>query len=823
MRLDLIQTRRPDLGARAQETPIPDFPTTWEDQFDAAFQEMFYNSNLLGEHNNKLAIVAPYADQFERIAGMSLDEAARTLHQRVPRGWSPPGLSRDPFDVFANHRAAVALHNEQHPDNPVPPFPSTEELDEAAHQRRMAIQGEADDTFSRPRSTGGAVASIGGNVAGGGVDPINILSLGTGAGATTGILRTALVEAGIGLGTQFGIESHGMATGWRQAGDPEYGLDDAALSVGMTGLTAGVLGGGLKAGGRGVSWLTGSARETLAKRAAGDPSVPPMTDAQARVIQDAANVLESVEDIEARNPLDATDAGAAAAHRAAMARAAQQTLFDEPVDVQDIVADAPRRRSPSAAVPDRVYTSAHRAIDTRMEVVEADTLIQASGDLQPRDRTRATSDAWVAETAARLEPDRLGHSPDASTGAPIVGPDQIIESGNGRVLAIRRAYADAGDSAAQYRTFAEQVDPAAGGMREPVVIRRRVSDLTDADRRAFVTEAQSSGTLRLSPVEQAQADARALRDADLGLLLHPDPGTAANRDFVRAFMDRIGTAEAAGLRTNKGNLSAAGHARIQAALTARAYDDAALVRTLYEDPDSNIRAIAGALQDVAGPWARMRSAVRRGDLDGAMDITDDLMAAVRLVAEARRTGQTIADLADQPTMFGGGLTPTARHLLNRMFRDKALKRPAGRKALAETLQGYLDDATQQTPGPRLFGRNLTPDEILTGRRVTRGEDAAPPETPPRPMTPGEAEAVVSRMEEPDHIKALETEVQRVLAENPEATFVDVSGEEGPLITKSVREILEHHAKERAAAREVATCVVGGGIGSTAAAKAAGAV
>ncbi len=735
MRLDLYTGHLEDLGARARANPIRDFPTTWRDQFDAGWAEMKANYNLTARQDNHLAVIEPHREEFERVTGQTLEQASISFFRRHPMDSevTPEGvLGSTPDDPMGGYRRVIDHWNATRPDQRVTPLPDAEALAEAADARRDDIQAEADDVFSRPRSRWGAVASLGGNLAGGITDPVTAIGFLYGAGAAAGILRTALVEAGIGAVTQAGIEAHGMATGWRQGGDPDYGLDDAALTVGATALAGGVLGGALKGGIKGYGALSQAAREALARRAAGDPSAPPLSDDVARDLQDSANVIDSELDIEARNPFDPTDAGAAAAHRAAMARAGQQTLFDGPVNVQDIVAEAAPRRSPPADAPDRVYTSAHRAIETRMEVVEADSLIQASGALQPRDRARATSDAWVAETAARLEPDRLGASPDASTGAPIVGPDHIIESGNGRVLAIRRAYQDGGEAGQRYRAFAEDIDPAARTMREPVVVRRRVSDLSEADRVAFVQEAQTSGTLRLSPTEQAMADARTLRDGDLGLLSHPDPGAAANRDFVRAFMDRVGTAEAAGMRTADGALSVAGHNRIQAALVARAYGDAALVRALVEDPDSTIRAIAGALMDVAGPWARMRAAARRGEIDGAMDITDDLMAAARLVAEARRTGQTVADLADQPTMFGDGLTPTARHLLDRMFRDEALKRPVGRKALAETLTRYLDDAIQQTPGPRLLGRTLTPDEILRG--TSRRENVSParaPDPPPR--------------------------------------------------------------------------------------------
>ena len=56
----------------------------------------------------------------------------------------------------------------------------------------------------------------------------------------------------------------------------------------------------------------------------------------------------------------------------------------------------------------------------------------------------------IRDIAANLEPERLGVSAEADRGAPIVGGDSMVESGNGRVLAIRRAYEQGGEPADRY-------------------------------------------------------------------------------------------------------------------------------------------------------------------------------------------------------------------------------------------------------------------------------------------------------------------------------------------------------------------------------------
>ena len=98
-----------------------------------------------------------------------------------------------------------------------------------------------------------------------------------------------------------------------------------------------------------------------------------------------------------------------------------------------------------------VKTAKGTKVSTVFALVEATQLIAshtATGaenprypqELQPRDRGRESSQAWVQKTAANLDPDSLGRTGRADTGAPIVGDDMVVESGNGRTMAIQLAY-----------------------------------------------------------------------------------------------------------------------------------------------------------------------------------------------------------------------------------------------------------------------------------------------------------------------------------------------------------------------------------------------
>jgi hypothetical protein len=91
--------------------------------------------------------------------------------------------------------------------------------------------------------------------------------------------------------------------------------------------------------------------------------------------------------------------------------------------------------------------------------------------------------------------------------------------------------------------------------------------------------------------------------------------SAANRSLWKGMLDRIAKpAELPAMTNPEGGLSSTGQVRLRSALLAKAYGDPDIVGALTEDPDSNIKAIGGALTDSAPHWAQMRQAVAEGGL-----------------------------------------------------------------------------------------------------------------------------------------------------------------------------------------------------------------
>ena len=141
------------------------------------------------------------------------------------------------------------------------------------------------------------------------------------------------------------------------------------------------------------------------------------------------------------------------------------------------------------------YLNDNTPIDFQYEVVELDDIITSHdlsmninpnypAELQPRDRSRKASIVQVEHMAKNLNPERLGENSSASDGAPIIGNDSnVVESGNGRMLALNRAY-QGSKKGAEYRRWLEKNSGITGvddfkikNMKAPILVRRRTTQI----------------------------------------------------------------------------------------------------------------------------------------------------------------------------------------------------------------------------------------------------------------------------------------------------------------------------------------------------------
>lgn len=351
-------------------------------------------------------------------------------------------------------------------------------------------------------------------------------------------------------------------------------------------------------------------------------------------------------------------------------------------------------------------------IDVRMELVNADDITQAEGSKQNRDRDRAASEAQIMAIVGKFDPEQLGDDNYTDRGAPIIGPDGTIESGNGRVLAINRVFDERPEAAQAYRDYIESQGFDTTGIERPILIRRRVTEMDDATLRNFITGSNSDTKQELSAPERAAQDASDILTPEVFTSYMGGALTSQrNGDFVRKFIDAVPDGQRSTFMDDKGNLSTAGVARIENAMLARAFGNGSpaakrFLSKAMENTDNQTRTLTGALSEVAADWGKMTEAMADGTVDKQYDLTDKVLEAIGLVADARAQGDKIRDVFAQRDAFDQ-IDPLVEKII-RSFYDGNLRRAAGRNKVAGILRNYSELASEQRADADLFGNAAPP-------------------------------------------------------------------------------------------------------------------
>ncbi|WP_336016983.1 lytic transglycosylase domain-containing protein [Acinetobacter pittii] len=303
-------------------------------------------------------------------------------------------------------------------------------------------------------------------------------------------------------------------------------------------------------------------------------------------------------------------------------------------------------------------------------------------ELQPRDRTREASRQQIERMADDLKPELLGESYKLSDGAPIIGPDNVVESGNGRTLAIGRAYENG--RAEAYRDFIQNWANERGmdisGLNQPVLVRTRLSDV---DRVAFSRLANESDVAQFSATERALSDADRLPDSTL-LKINSDGAINidGSMDYIRSFVDQLPQSERGSVITGDGRLSQEGKRRIESAIVQRAYGDSNLVTRLSENLDDDSKNVLNALLRAAPQLSQLNDLVKQG---GRFEnsISKDLAQAAQKLSDIKANGQQVRDYLDQGQLIDDGLSDGARRFLEVFDNNRKSAKAIGESISAE--------------------------------------------------------------------------------------------------------------------------------------------
>jgi hypothetical protein len=397
-----------------------------------------------------------------------------------------------------------------------------------------------------------------------------------------------------------------------------------------------------------------------------------------------------------------------------------------------------------------VKTPKGTRVSTQFTVLEASDLIASHTpegrenaafpqSLQPRDRSRDTSRAWIQKTAKDLDPGLLGKTKKADSGAPIVGKDRIVESGNGRTLAIMEAYRLG--TADEYKAWLVEDADSYGlnpsliaKMAAPVLVRVRTSSI---DRATFAVEANQDDKLAMTATEKARADANRLTPE---LLSRFEPGadgdllTASNRGFIQGFLQSLGDAEAAQYLTSTGEYTGPLIARLQAAVFAKAYVDERLLELMADSAKPENRNVINALSAAAPEFIQARAASEAGTQDATEKLAESvalsleneavksLIDATNIVRQAKREGMEVNEYVSQMGLFGDIDPGVAAMAIFIAQNNRSAKRlSTAFKAMAEFVRGELE--RDNAAGGDMFGGGVVSmaDVVEAANRVMERE------------------------------------------------------------------------------------------------------
>ena len=397
------------------------------------------------------------------------------------------------------------------------------------------------------------------------------------------------------------------------------------------------------------------------------------------------------------------------------------------------------------------FTESNQEIDFYYAVVSSDDLIASHlpggaknpsypKERQPRQRERSSSTAQITEMSQKLNPERLGTNPMVSDGAPFIDSSLVVESGNGRKLAIdlSRRKSNKYDNWLESNAPEFGINPAVvKETNNPILVRVRT---TDTDVEAFARQANVPSVAGYSATERAINDARLLSPETMAKFIPSDKGlvySRANQPFFDDFVGIVPPPERSLFFDESGNISQEGLERVRNALLYKAFESDSLITRIAESLDNNTKNITNALSKVAPRIADSREAVASGRQFN-VDISDDIVAATEVFSRLRDEGIPLEHYLNQEALFGRELTPVGEEILKMFHRNGKSE-----KKVREFLGTYLDEV-ERLPSPQqtnIFpqGGPPTKEGLLVKTQAIIEERSNDPTLglfDPKPLPPG---------------------------------------------------------------------------------------
>lgn len=382
-----------------------------------------------------------------------------------------------------------------------------------------------------------------------------------------------------------------------------------------------------------------------------------------------------------------------------------------------------------------VRTDDGKELKVSYRIVPAETLIASNTadfgknenypeKLQPRDRDRVSMKEQVDDMARNLRPEDLAESRSVNQGAPLVNQDNVVENGNGRTMAITRAYTTDGDAykassqkykqylmehAEEYGYTREEVE----AMQNPVLIRQRDAS-SDSLQDSIIHSTE--GGMKMSASQQAKVDAEKISPKTLSLYDYDGTGDLTKRsndDFVVSALNEITDKSDRDVVFNKGGTpSKAGIERVKSALAAYAYGDNSLLERISESTDTEDQNIVKAFSAAAPRVAAIKAKLDKGGTSKDYDLSSLLSDVLDFYFKCKNSGKNIKFALNETSLFGDDtwLASVGGKDLARFIADNT-RRPKAISDAIVRMTKYIDGANE--PSDALFsGTKMELDEIV---------------------------------------------------------------------------------------------------------------
>ena len=275
--------------------------------------------------------------------------------------------------------------------------------------------------------------------------------------------------------------------------------------------------------------------------------------------------------------------------------------------------------------------------------------------MQPRNRQRAAMQEQITSMSNNLRPADLAESRNLNQGAPVIKSDGAVLNGNGRTIAIQRAWLNG--KADKYKQYlldnAEKlgINPAdIEGTEHPILVRVVQDKLSKDDIMSMINS--TTGGQRMSPSEQAKVDSGKIKSSTLNqYVAGSDLTSAANRNFLRDVLaDIVAPSERNAYYNREGAINQDGVLRAQRALFALAYGDDTLLDAFSEAVNEEAKNFSNALKANAPLIARLQQLIKTGNATD-LGLQKNLVSAVKALKEAVIAGKPAKSIWQEMSMF----------------------------------------------------------------------------------------------------------------------------------------------------------------------------